>query len=683
MKSPLVLLTLLFSLVLACRGGEPITLNDYHPFRPVPDISKWDDRKEDIRDRVLVASGLLPLPEKTPLNAHRFGSVERAGFRVERVYFESFPGHYVTGSLFLPTGDSEAAGLIDGKRPGILCPHGHWKDGRFYDALGMSGERGVKEQIAAGAERFETAARNPIISRCVQLARMGCVAFAYDMIGYADSMQLPDHRRGPRESMDSSEPGKWGFVSPQATLRLQTNFGLQTWNSVRALDFLSSLEGIDPGRLGVTGASGGGTQTLVIAAIDDRIDASFPCVMPSTAMQGGCTCENTHYLRIAQGNMDIAAAVAPKPLGMTAADDWTIELETKGYPDLVSLYERLKAPKNYEAHFNIHFKHNYNYVSREQMYQFVNRHFKLGLESPVLERNFEYLGREDLSVWSDSGDKPEDYKEGDEHEREVNRVWAEDADRAWKAAEKKAETGDIASWVTTGWNTILRPYAVTESEPTFELGEKDKDGEKITMTGTIDFVEAGPGSGYKSAEDVHTQTTSVPATVYFPTDWNGEVVIKIGAQGRAEPVVWSKSTLICLDLTGQGAREPANGDVTYSGKKDLPADSWQRSPVYYYGYNDSTFVRRAHEVAAAVLMARNHPKWDVKKIVVEGEGSFAALANAAKAIAGTALDEVSGETGDFTFSKVDDLWDENMVPGAVKYGDVRGLELVASQAVTD
>ena len=223
------------------RFTEPVTLHDYHPFRQLAEGEKWETRKAEIRNRIQLASGLLPFPEKTPLKAERYGVVERDGFKVERVFFESFPGHFVTGSLFTPTGESEAIGLVDGKRPGVLCPHGHWTDGRFFDQEQRSGIQGVRRELAIGAERFQSAAHNPIIARCVHLARMGCVVLVYDMIGYADSVQLPEHRRGPRETMNSAEPGQWGFVSPQATLRLQTNFGLQTWNSVRALDYLAGL----------------------------------------------------------------------------------------------------------------------------------------------------------------------------------------------------------------------------------------------------------------------------------------------------------------------------------------------------------------------------------------------------------------------------------------------------------
>ncbi|MEM7600966.1 MAG: acetylxylan esterase, partial [Verrucomicrobiota bacterium] len=463
MKCALVAVVSFAALLCLPADDGVVTLHDEHPFRPVPEISDWEERRQEIRTRILVSAGLLPMPTKTPLNAKRFGVVKQEGFKVERIYFESFPGHFVTGSLFTPDGDTEACGLVDGKRPGVISPHGHWTDGRFYDSLGRDGHRGAMAQIAKGAERYESAARNPIIARCVQLARMGCVVFVFDTLGNADSMQLVEHRRGSRELMNGRKTGEWGFVSPQATLRLQTNFGLQTWNSVRALDYLLSLEEVDPDRVLVTGASGGATQTMILSAIDDRVDAAFPAVMVSTAMQGGCTCENGHYLRIGQGNVDIAAATAPRPLGLTAADDWTVELETKGHPELTSLYEQLQASANYEAHFDTHFFHNFNHVSRTHLYQFANRHFGLGFEAPVLESDFEYLTRNELSVWDSLDEKPKIYVAGNEHERVMNAGWAEDSDRQ---IESNPET------LKSGWGVLLNAASVPRASASFELTDK-------------------------------------------------------------------------------------------------------------------------------------------------------------------------------------------------------------------
>src|SRR5438093_4302631 len=164
--------------------------------------------------------------------------------------------------------------------------------------------------------------------------------------------------------------------------------GLQTWNSIRALDFLLSLPDVDPQRIGVTGASGGGTQTFILCAVDDRPAAAFPAVMVSTAMQGGCICENCSYLRQDTGNIELAALFAPKPLGMSGADDWTKEIETKGLPELKALYKLYGAEDNVTAKCFLQFDHNYNQVSRELMYGWFNKHLKLGLKDPVQEKPF-------------------------------------------------------------------------------------------------------------------------------------------------------------------------------------------------------------------------------------------------------------------------------------------------------
>ena len=139
---------------------------------------------------------------------------------------------------------------------------------------------------------------------------------------------------------------KWGLYSPQAESHLQSIMMLQTWNSIRAIDFMQGLEDVDPDRIAVTGASGGGTQTFMVSALDPRVKVSMPAVMVSTAMQGGCTCENAALLRVNEGNIAFAALFAPKPLGLTTADDWTKEMATKGFPEIKKTYQVLGAPQN-------------------------------------------------------------------------------------------------------------------------------------------------------------------------------------------------------------------------------------------------------------------------------------------------------------------------------------------------
>src|SRR5438045_7000341 len=159
-------------------------------------------------------------------------------------------------------------------------------------------------EISTGQERFEQGGRSRFQSMCVQLARMGCVVWQWDMLSDSDSHQFSravvHSFAKQRPEMNSTE--NWGLYSPQAEAHLQSIMGLQTWNSIRSLDFLLSLPDVDPTRIGCTGASGGGTQTFMLCGIDDRVTAAVPAVMVSTAMQGGCVCENCSYLRVRRGN---------------------------------------------------------------------------------------------------------------------------------------------------------------------------------------------------------------------------------------------------------------------------------------------------------------------------------------------------------------------------------------------
>ncbi len=161
------------------RLGEPKDLNGYFPFKVPASKAAWEARAGELQRRVKVATGVWPLPERTPLNPVIYGKVQRDGFTVEKVYFESMPGHFVTGLLFRP-----ADGKANVKRPAVLCPHGH--GGRMQD----HGEANMAKLIASGDEKFEKSGRFPKLARCAQLARMGCVSFIFDMLGYADSVQI-------------------------------------------------------------------------------------------------------------------------------------------------------------------------------------------------------------------------------------------------------------------------------------------------------------------------------------------------------------------------------------------------------------------------------------------------------------------------------------------------------------
>ena len=307
----------------------------------------WEERAAHIRRHILVTLGLWPLPERMPLKAHIDGWVERDGYRVGRVYFESLPGFFVCGNLYHPLGG--------GPFPGIACPHGHWGRGRL-------------ENTAVGS----------IPARCINLARQGHVAFSYDMAGYLDSDQV-SHREYGGPELDL-----WGIGL----------MGIQLWNSMRVVDFLCGLEAVDASRIGCTGASGGGTQTFMLTAVDDRVRAAAPVNMVSTQMQGGCNCENQGHLRLDINNVEIVAAMAPKPLLLVSATgDWTVHTPYIEYPAVRALYRLFGAEERVSTH-QVDAQHNYNKASREAVYAFFGRWF-------LDDADPEHFGERDFVVEAD------------------------------------------------------------------------------------------------------------------------------------------------------------------------------------------------------------------------------------------------------------------------------------------
>src|SRR5262245_53948106 len=118
-------------------------LNGYFPFTPPKTKEEWTARAERVRRQILVAEGLWPMPTKAPLNAVIHGKIDRPEYTIEKVYFESAPGFFVTGNLYRPKNRT-------GKIPGVLFAHGHWADAR----LSESGDAEIFREIAEGQERF-------------------------------------------------------------------------------------------------------------------------------------------------------------------------------------------------------------------------------------------------------------------------------------------------------------------------------------------------------------------------------------------------------------------------------------------------------------------------------------------------------------------------------------------------
>ncbi len=328
-------------------------------------LKEWEKRAKRIRNGIIVGSELnkiLKKYRKAPFETIIHSKKILDGYTVENIAIESKPGFYVTGNIYKPEN-------IKGKIPVILCPHGHWSKPEDYG-------------------RFRT----DMQKRCAAFARMGAVVFAYDMIGYGESTQYEHH-------------------DPRA---LQ----IQTFRSIRVLDYLLSLDYVDKSRVAVTGASGGATQTFLLTAVENRVTVSIPVVQVSAHFFGGCVCESgmpIHKSRKHEtNNVEIAALAAPRPmLIISDGDDWTKNTPEVEFPYIKNIYKLYGVEDKVE---NLHLadeKHNYGFSKRKGVYQFLAKHLGLDYDKILNDRGevdesfVTILQREKLNVFNDEHKRPE------------------------------------------------------------------------------------------------------------------------------------------------------------------------------------------------------------------------------------------------------------------------------------
>lgn len=301
-----------------------------------PSLFLWESRKKQLRKCFFEQMRLSPFPRRTPLNPIYTPKRKYDGYTVENVAIETLPGVYLCGSLYRPSKGK-------GPYPAVLSPHGHFDS----SDLNQYGRYRPDQQY-----------------RCAMLARMGAVVFSYEMFAWGESSLQVD-----------KEVHKTALA-----------LTMQTLNSIHVIDFLTSLSYVDQNRIGVTGESGGGTQTFLVTALDDRITVSVPVVMVSSYFFGGCPCESGLPIHscteIGTNNAEISAMASPRPmLVVSDGNDWTQNFPEIEFPFLQKVYGLYGKEKNVE---NVHLAneaHDYGISKRMAMYDFMARNLGLNINA--------------------------------------------------------------------------------------------------------------------------------------------------------------------------------------------------------------------------------------------------------------------------------------------------------------
>jgi dienelactone hydrolase len=546
--------------------------------RTYKSLDEWKGRAQQLRKQVQFAAGIMPMPERTPLNAKIFGRIENKDYSIEKVYIETLPGFYLGGNLFRPLGRS-------GKFPGMLAPHGHAQYGRLEDGPLFSPP-----------------------SRGINHARQGYVVFTYDMVGYTDTIQIPHVYGGPREQL-------WSF-GPLA---------LQTWNSIRALDFIQSLPDVDPERIVVTGESGGGTQTFMLCAVDDRPKWSAPVNMISLIMQGGSPCENAPGLRIGTNNVEIASLMAPRPMLMVSATgDWTKNTPQEEYPAVKSIYQLYGKPNLVET-TQIDAPHNYNKASREAVYRFMAKHV---------------LGDTDASKYSEKRVRQEKLQD--------MMVFA------GRALPDNAVSYDqlVDIWI----RAAKRQNEATTDPAQFR--------ERLRLA----------------------LTTELPATVEHETTGEKIVLFRPGVGDRI-PGIWvpgkGGAVLIVHPDGAEAARKsPEAANAMRAGRSVLAIDAFQtgtavaprdRSHRHFLTFNRTDDANRVQDIVTALAFLRQTGAADVTLI---GLGKASVWATFAAAVTTTPV-KLQAPLGGFR-GEDQDFVNGFFVPGIQRAGGLRAAQMITS-----
>ena len=467
------------------------------------------ERIERVRKDWMQAVG--PFPERTPLNGKTVGVIEADGYRIERVLYESRPGHHVTGNLYIPEGE--------GPFPGVLVPCGHSRNGK-----------------ASGAYQ----------SSCILMALHGFVVLIYDPIGQGERCQL----------LDDGQPVIWGTtehtltdIGARLTGVCAANYRI--WDGIRSLDYLISRPEVDPERIGCTGNSGGGTLTAYLMVTDDRILAAAPsCYITSLSRlfhtRGPQDGEQNITAQVALGidHADYLTMRAPKPtLVATATHDFfDIDGSWDSFREAKRLYGILGFGERVDL-FEYPDRHGFSQPRREAVLRWMRRWLQ-GIDDAPTEPELTLQTDEALQV-TESGQVVKDFGGTTVWDLSLRRAeqLAEDREAFWRDGSKEECLDEVRR--LAGIRPIAdKPVAksagsVQRDEYTIEKLRIERDGEP-----------------------------PLPGLLFLPDERDGQLAAVLYVDGRgkhvgAEPggaiqtLVNQGHAVLAIDMRGSGETTPA------------------------------------------------------------------------------------------------------------------------------
>lgn len=331
---------------------------------------EWEKARPRLQREFREMLGIDPLPERTPLHATVTGSLERSGVSIEKVHYQSKPGLYVTGNLYLPKSSAK-------KHPAILYVCGHSNRGRDGNKTAFQ-DHGL------------------------WFANNGYVCLVVDTLQLGEIAGI--HHGTYRE-------GRWWWHD-----RGYTPAGVECWNGIRGIDYLVSRPEVDAEKIGVTGISGGGASTVWVAATDDRVKVAVPvsgfsdleCYVTDKVINGHCDCMFAHNTYQWEWTT-ILALFAPKPLLFANSDNDSI-FPMSGNRRIAArmraCYEMLGAKGNFDDYVSMG-KHDYRPDLRLAVFAFFQKHLKKD-DTKIVDADFPKIDGKDLRTFPTDADLPKD-----------------------------------------------------------------------------------------------------------------------------------------------------------------------------------------------------------------------------------------------------------------------------------